>query len=601
MMNTAGLKQKCLFLGVGIFFVIGIIAGTEVMLRILYRNNGDNELRNQSDEEFFNHFYVEIHDRFFKKVKEGRKRVYITQRKHQEGVPVQRFSVHKGKNTLRIFLVGGSVAEGYDIDYLQKRFGEFLPNTHLEILNCGVNAYDSYRVSLIVKEILNYDPDLIIVMSGNNEFFTPSRLNVNIHLYRLSRFLSKRMVLFRYLKNKYINHIQGIGGFNEDKKSRLREYKQNITQIIERAKKKKVPLVVCTLPANFRDCPPEDIPAWEEKHFLHSWGLYLNGSHYKAINSLNKFLRKHPEDAFAHFYLARYYEKVNDFTRAKFHYLKALDYDAKPGCRCPTFRNSTIRTLCKQHNMILVDLAKVFQNLAPHNLVGITFFKDSSHWWPYYYDLLSWEIVKNVVDYSKKHPDLMNDFLVDSFPDNSLEKKSFPLKDLGQEETIQLFAYAAMFFYEKVFLQQDNIQYFDEYTLSFLEQSYKIESSIFSSIADIDKLKGTIEEGLKADPNPPSPSLFELSQSLYENFWSILFLHVAEILRKNGQFYEALEFANEALKCDSPWNFGYLCRGLIYASLGLDEKAELDFEKADILLPENYWVNSRNHLIIFPR
>src|SRR5258706_16184905 len=40
----------------------------------------------------------------------------------------------------------------------------------LQGVNCGGVSYASYRLAPIVREVLNYQPDLVIVATGENEF-----------------------------------------------------------------------------------------------------------------------------------------------------------------------------------------------------------------------------------------------------------------------------------------------------------------------------------------------------------------------------------------------------------------------------------------------
>ena len=43
----------------------------------------------------------------------------------------------------------------------------------VEVINAGGICYASYRLLDLVDECLNYEPDLIIVMCGHNEFLEP--------------------------------------------------------------------------------------------------------------------------------------------------------------------------------------------------------------------------------------------------------------------------------------------------------------------------------------------------------------------------------------------------------------------------------------------
>jgi len=126
----------------------------------------------ENDRSLFKAQYEDIYKRFFKKIRlsDGTS-VYKTQRKQEIE---EFFPAHKIKGTKRIFVLGGSVAYSFsrqqDREYIKELLEASLPGEKFEIIGCGMAAYDSYRESLIHKEILNYEPDLIVLLSGNNEF-----------------------------------------------------------------------------------------------------------------------------------------------------------------------------------------------------------------------------------------------------------------------------------------------------------------------------------------------------------------------------------------------------------------------------------------------
>ena len=89
----------------------------------------------------------------------------------------QQFSTSKAKNKYRIFTFGGSTTEGVPwgrensfSSHLQKSLQEKIPSKEIEVINVGVAGYGSSRVLEIYKEVINYDPDLLVVYTGQNEF-----------------------------------------------------------------------------------------------------------------------------------------------------------------------------------------------------------------------------------------------------------------------------------------------------------------------------------------------------------------------------------------------------------------------------------------------
>ena len=87
------------------------------------------------------------------------------------------FAAEKSDDEFRIFCLGGSTVQGRPFS-IETSFPTFLeialesadPSRQWEVVNCGGVSYASYRLVPIVREVLQYEPDLIIVYSGHNEF-----------------------------------------------------------------------------------------------------------------------------------------------------------------------------------------------------------------------------------------------------------------------------------------------------------------------------------------------------------------------------------------------------------------------------------------------
>jgi len=88
----------------------------------------------------------------------------------------QRFPARKD-GAYRVFCVGGSTTFGRPYDHttsfcgwLQELLPVADPSRKWEVINAGGVSYASYRVALLMEELIDYEPDLFIVYSGHNEF-----------------------------------------------------------------------------------------------------------------------------------------------------------------------------------------------------------------------------------------------------------------------------------------------------------------------------------------------------------------------------------------------------------------------------------------------
>ena len=110
--------------------------------------------------------------------------VYRTARPRQKFFGRQEFTRHKPERTFRVFGLGGSTVRGrpYETDTSFLKWLEIELNGRdtsrcYETVNCGGLSYASYRVARILDEILHYDPDIIVIATGHNEFLEDRTYN----------------------------------------------------------------------------------------------------------------------------------------------------------------------------------------------------------------------------------------------------------------------------------------------------------------------------------------------------------------------------------------------------------------------------------------
>jgi len=91
--------------------------------------------------------------------------------------PRQESAAHKPSGTYRIFCLGGSTTVGrpYGDDtsfcgWLRAMLPKADPTQTWEVINAGDLSYASYRIAVLMQELIRYEPDLFIVYSGHNEF-----------------------------------------------------------------------------------------------------------------------------------------------------------------------------------------------------------------------------------------------------------------------------------------------------------------------------------------------------------------------------------------------------------------------------------------------
>lgn len=299
----------------------------------------------------------------------------------------------KTPETFRIFVLGESTTLGYPYMYnasfhrwLFYRLMYTFPDKQFEIINLSLTAVNSYTVLGFAKEIVNYQPDAVLIYCGQNEYCgtlgvgSSSRLGSNRFLIKSALFLrSFRSVQLLWNSISHIKHVfmgkqintnetlmkrmaakQEIPYNSTIYNRGIRQFQENMEAVCKVLSNNKIPVFISNLVSNEKDLSP----------FI----------------SL-----KNDTSASAEFYfeLAENSYKHNDFAKAKQQYIQAKDLDMLR-FRAPEALNKIIRDLPKKFPCVyLVDTKKIFEDHSPHCIIGSETILEHVHPTIYGYGLMS--------------------------------------------------------------------------------------------------------------------------------------------------------------------------------------------------------------------
>jgi len=330
------------------------------------------------------------------------------------------FPVTKEPGTIRVFCLGGSASAGWPHPvseiynaFLQRALERAYPGRKFEVINASAHAYASYRVRMIFNNVINFDPDLIVIYSGNNEFLEKRTYNTGRESFdrvaRSSRNL--RVVrLLEYSVKRWKNPESSLSGISREhinfemwtKIARealtLREdpeqyeqlkkhYHYNISKMVESAAEHKVPVVLLTVPVNLRDWHPNvslnrlegsALVNWRNFYYAGRRGL-LEGDYAAAEKAFNQALELEPIHAEVTYYLARTYEKQERYAEAAETYIKAKDLDHNPFRAMSDFNESIKQIADEYPNAYLADAFNAFMKASEPYAPGFNLLLDYVH------------------------------------------------------------------------------------------------------------------------------------------------------------------------------------------------------------------------------
>jgi tetratricopeptide (TPR) repeat protein len=333
----------------------------------------------------------------------------------------QHFPKKKPPGTFRIFTLGGSTTYGRPYDnevsfshWMELLLNETNPGRHYEVINAGGISYASYRVVVLMRELVQYEPDLFVVYTGHNEFLEErtyrdiiddgpvtrvlrrgaSRLRTVALLQHVLGTVRERDKLPAEVKAK-LDVWSGLDAFTRDdalRASVLADFRFNVRQMIEIARGHGVPILFIEPVANIKDFSPfksEHGPTVAAERIRRFRDVYQRASRFAAgeecahaMPLLDEALKLSPEFADVHFRIGRCELARGNWDAAGEHLLLAKELDVAP-LRALEGMKEELHDLARTKGVPLVPLQALLEedSLARygHRFLGSEYFLDHVH------------------------------------------------------------------------------------------------------------------------------------------------------------------------------------------------------------------------------
>lgn len=301
------------------------------------------------------------------------------------------FAMKKAPDTYRIFVLGESTTVGFPYAYngsfhrwLKYRLMFAFPQVNFEIINLSLTAVNSYTVADFAEQVVDYDPDAILIYVGHNEYYgalgVGSSLKIGNNPKIVRSILKLRQLRIYQLINRLIQGISKAGDAKklsneslmqqmpadkqipyESKKywQAIEQFSYNMNRTCKILAKKNIPVLISNVVSNEKDLKP-----------------FISATD-PAVSAHN-FFDKARKD----------YQNEN-FEEAKKLFVKAKEYDMLR-FRAPEAINQEIEKLAQTYNQVkLVDTRSRFEEASPHGIIGNETLLEHVHPNLYGYALLS--------------------------------------------------------------------------------------------------------------------------------------------------------------------------------------------------------------------
>lgn len=316
------------------------------------------------------------------------------------------FLMPKPMDTFRIFLVGESAAKGYPQppnlsmgSFLQAMLQDLHPDKKIELINLGTTGVSTFPLVYMVRELVRYSPDLVIVYAGNNEFYgaygvaSTSRglgSRTGLKAQRAIRSLAVLQKLDEILhpppttETSLMEIMMGDPGIDPDDSRRslaAQNLGENIREMIQTCTKADIPILVCTTAVNEAGLapignPPILDPSLPSGTSADQAEQILGSRPSDAEKLLQGHLGTNPQDARAWFLLGRSLLLQKKDALAAF--LNANRLDRMPW-RPSDDLQEAIREAARDENAPLCDVQSWFRKKSPSGAIGWELLDDHVH------------------------------------------------------------------------------------------------------------------------------------------------------------------------------------------------------------------------------
>lgn len=331
------------------------------------------------------------------------------------------FASTKAADAKRIFCIGGSTTQGEPYQpasafpkWLEVNLQIVDPSHRWEVINCGGLSYASYRMLPIVNEVLGYEPDLIILDCGHNEFLeerelshwkdrwegarrAENLLNQLKSVQLLNQFLNSKRLARSVRPKAHVQRevdalLDNQGGLEKYRRDQLQtdlvieSMRWNLQSMIDACQRSHVPVLLLVPTSNLEHCPPfktelsSRIGTAQQAEVRHLWenAQLETDRGMDPGRILDALLSIDPEHADALYWRGKILLSQGCEDAAKQFLVRARDSDV-----CPLRASSRIRhaisALADQNRVWSFDVDAMFQSRSNNGIVGERWLIDHVH------------------------------------------------------------------------------------------------------------------------------------------------------------------------------------------------------------------------------
>ncbi len=358
------------------------------------------------------------------------------------------FLKNKPENGFRVICLGGSSMFGTPYQMtstipgiVRKQLRHLYPGREVEVINFAASAINSHVIKRFASEMIRFDPDLILIYMGHNEFYGPDGVGATWLEKKLPFFISMkyqlREVRIYQLLQKFIsgifspheipsepNLMKQVSRGNlvrlesDDARRIFRSFEENLENIISVFRDREIPVIISDVASNLFFKPF----AWDSLQGITDQEIWLKrleeacraGEYRHAFEMVLPVLDRNLSNAIVNYQAGICYFQLKDPQKADFHLRVARNNDLLK-FRAPDEIDRIIREVCRRNEVPVISAEKYLYENSEHGIPGFDLFWEHLHLNTEGYYLIARLFVEKIAelnlvfrgDQVSPHPDLL--------------------------------------------------------------------------------------------------------------------------------------------------------------------------------------------------
>lgn len=312
------------------------------------------------------------------------------------------FRERKQPGAFRVFCLGESSMFGtpYQMNatipaMVRTQLRRLAPGREIEVINLGASAINSNVIADIAPQVAGFDPDLILMYTGHNEFYGPegvgaswlqkrlpflSGLRYSLLDLRLSalvgRLFSGREKETPGGRNmmKAVSRGQEVALGSADAERVFLRFEENLRRILGTFRSRRIPVIISDVSSNLL-FPPFVAPPVRE--IPDCAGAFARDGT-ALLSRLQAARAAHPDNATLAYWTGRCYQARGRLDSARMLMLEARDLDLLK-FRAPRRTNEIIRRVAAEESTPCVSADSLFESMSDGGIPGEDLFWEHLH------------------------------------------------------------------------------------------------------------------------------------------------------------------------------------------------------------------------------